>query len=59
MTTETENPGRRVDCIGCKVSLALCERYTHWSEGKSISVSVGFGRFQMYLEPFAALRAVC
>ena len=71
MTTETQNPGRRVDCMGCKVSLALCERYTHLSEEKSISVwsflvvfgrfwsvSVGFGRFQMSLEPFAALRAV-
>ena len=71
MTTETKNPGRMVDCMGCKVSLALCERYTHLSEEKSRfwsvsvgfgrfrSVSVGFGRFQMSLEPFAALRAVC
>jgi hypothetical protein len=72
MTTETQNPGRRVDCMGCKVSLALCERYTHLSEekvfrlwsvsvgfGRFRSVSVGFGRFQMSFEPIAALRAVC
>ena len=69
MTTDTQNPGRRMDCMGCKVSLALCERYTHLSEETSISVLVGFGRFwsvsvgfglfQISLEPFAALRAVC
>eukprot|EP00966_Prymnesium_polylepis_P126591 2927427-Prymnesium_polylepis.1 len=60
--------------MGCKVSLALCERYTYLSDekkyfgfGRFWSILVGFGRFQsvsgprfqMSLEPFAALRAVC
>ena len=58
MTTETQNPGRRVDCMGCKVSLALCERYTHLSEETSISVLVGFGRFWSVSVGFSRFRSV-
>eukprot|EP00966_Prymnesium_polylepis_P193980 4496429-Prymnesium_polylepis.1 len=72
MTTDKQNPGRRMDCMGCKVSLALvnathiCRKKNVFGFGRFWSVLVGFGRFwsvfgrfQMSLEPFAALRAVC